>query len=169
MYSKPAVGPNSKPDESLGRVLDSGRPEPGEIRTRWIPMYSAPAVGCGSKTDEVVVRDLGRATTALQRVLADCAGGIRTHDLRVMSHVLRAGSRSVSKAGRRGFGQTHCSIHLSFTHRNRAGWVIGLEPITDVLQPAVAAAKFKLSKRRPTKNCSDATFYRCSPNRQLAD
>ena len=96
MYSEPAVGPESTtPDESLGRVLDSGKPESGEIRTRWLPMYSAPAVGCDfKKTDEVLVRDLRRLPLSYSANAWDCAGGIRTHGLRRIKHVLRAGSRS---------------------------------------------------------------------------
>ena len=33
------------------------------------------------------------------------------------------------------------ALPLSYTHHQATGWVIGIEPTTDVLQPAVATAK----------------------------
>ena len=124
--------------------------------------------GVAQKTDEVLVRDLRRSASELQRVVgqafepdfptmlgdlrqagkpdlqtATCAGGIRTHDLRLVKHVLQTGSRSciVGRATRR--WSEHCSTQLSYIHHAVAGWMIGFEPTTDVCQPAVAAASFK--------------------------
>src|SRR5688572_16212002 len=48
------------------------------------------------KTDEVLARDYGALPLSYSAALTDCAGGTRTHDLRRMKHVLRAGSRSDS-------------------------------------------------------------------------
>ena len=69
MYSKPAVGPDTaKPDESLGRVLDSGETRAGRGSNSLIAdVLRAGSRASSKKTDEVVVRDLRRSTTELQR------------------------------------------------------------------------------------------------------
>ena len=43
------------------------------------------------------------------------------------------------------------ALPLSYTHHQVTGWMIGLEPTTAVLQPAVAAAKVTFQKRQPTR------------------
>ncbi len=45
------------------------------------------------------------------------------------------------------------ALPLSYTHHQLTGWVIGIEPTTDVLQPAVAAAKsFQRTQRREAES-----------------
>jgi hypothetical protein len=57
----------------------------------------------------------------------------------------------VSLAGRRRDGQ-NIALPLSYTHHSVTGWVIGFEPTTDVLQPAVAAA----NSMDPTKESRES-------------
>jgi len=57
-------------------------------------MYSNLAVGLYSMGDEVVVQRLyGALPLSYGAPSSNCAGGNRTHNTRVMSHVLRTGSR----------------------------------------------------------------------------
>jgi hypothetical protein len=112
---------------------------PGGNRT-CLAMYSTTAVErvfiCLKRTDEGMAREQRRtASGALRYATATCAGGTCTHITR--SNVLRTGSRSVFN-GRRGYGQSNAlSLELRPAGLAKIG-TDGLEPTTDVLQPAVA-------------------------------
>ena len=128
---------------SLGRVLDSGEPEPGEIRTRWLPCTPRRQSGVFKRPTKL---SDSRLPLSCRRL------GIRWWDSNPRPPAYEActpNRQSVcSLAGRRGWSE-HCStIEL---HPHPCGWMIGLEPTTDVLQPAVAAAKVDFQKRQPTK------------------
>ena len=99
-------------------------------------MYSTRTVECVLNPDEVVNQ---RRYGALPLTYgADCqvdAGGTRTHNLRLLRHVLRNGSQDVFKSNdRRGCDQ-RCTLlsHLSYVPGNQAE-TVGLEPTTRGLQ-----------------------------------
>ena len=145
------------------------KPEPGEIRTRWLPMYSAPAVGRDfKKTDEVVVRDLRRSTTELQRDTL----GLRWRESNPRPPAYKACTPSRQSVlyhwpGDEGVVRL-IALPLSYT-RQEAKASDRIRTDNRCTRTGSRRGQSHFSKETANEeNGSDATLNRCSPNRQLA-